>query len=689
MKKLKVNLNIFLFLLFFIIGFLINSNFVNGNIYWGQTGNTNYQSEGGNSFILYGSNSKNPTENVTYSQMEIGTSDYEPLIADLNNDGIQNIVLTNLASNTIKIYSAGGELVNEYTPDYDIMAMPTLSYYITDLWSINILTNVSSLQYSYDSDDGFFEQFDKKYNSDFYGEEFGNCTLGNSIILDYYNCYSGKNTIFDGNCIAFDKGSNKIYLRSIAGFEAGGDCDFVHFWEDSSHTLTSLISPYIDMRSRGLTSFQKVEGEDDLVINCLMKHEDYPNEPFGAEVRCDLINIVTGVVENTFLTNVLVTSGMTYEWNFDSGETSYLDFGVGSQDGTKRIYLNSYVYFTQNVDRCSSGLTIWDGGGTILYDDISYGATCTSGFSNVATADFTKDGSNELCFFKCNDTSKNFKCFDKNMNLVFEKEMFSNMSYTGSGENICPRFSIGDFMTEYDRQCITTVEGIFCFNDTTNDTIQIFNTGYTTGAGSPLVVELSDDSYLGIIYSDSSKGFILSPNVMNYSSCGNGECDDWENDFTCYVDCHSDYPDAPEVEGEYLVGTHCESDSDCAGNLKCEYGVCSLAGFNEECSTNAECLSGECVGGYCTKSGLWALLSASKTQQFGDDTHTNNFISLIIIISVASAVGIYLNIWGGIMVLFSLGIFFTLVGWLSAFILVGFFIVGIIALVFGMMLPKS
>jgi len=86
---------------------------------------------------------------------------------------------------------------------------------------------------------------------------------------------------------------------------------------------------------------------------------------------------------------------------------------------------------------------------------------------------------------------------------------------------------------------------------------------------------------------------------------------------------------------------------------------------------------------------LWSLIDNSKKQWFGDDTHTNNLLSLIFILVIAGVVGYYLQIWAGIGALFMLSIFFTLVGWLSVFILVGLFLVGAIALVFGILLKTG
>ena len=141
------------------------------------------------------------------------------------------------------------------------------------------------------------------------------------------------------------------------------------------------------------------------------------------------------------------------------------------------------------------------------------------------------------------------------------------------------------------------------------------------------------------------------------------------------------------------VGVGCDTNDDCECDL-CEYGFCALRTTNMNCVINGTsrddcCLSGSCSGGKCTKAGLWESLDASKDQQFGDSTMTNNFISLFFVIAISGFLMYYGNVIAGVFALYMLSIFFAVVGWLSPFILIGMIITGLIALVFKIMIGSG
>ena len=359
------------------------------------------------------------------------------------------------------------------------------------------------------------------------------------------------------------------------------------------------------------------------------------------------------------------------------------------QGSQKNVYISySIESWVGEQDLEMHGVAVIDLLGNILYEEDE--ATEYSDYSNIAVADFNKDGNNEMCYFNCNSDTNfiDFTCYDEDFNEIFYKNnMSEDFGYTGSNEKVCPDFVMGDFMTEYDRLCLATVEGIFCFNGT-NDTIHIYDTSYTSGIGTPLVVEVTNEGYLGVVYSDSSKSFVITPDFINYSTCGNGFCELWENSFICPEDCYYTESDI-DAEGEYREGSPCETDSDCADGLKCEYGICSKLGYNDDCTNDNDCISDSCINGKCTKPSLWQGIDASKDQLAGDDTFTNNFIALVLILGISGVLGYYGNIWAGIASLYVLGIFFTIVGWLSIIILFGFILTGVIAIVFKFMVKQG
>lgn len=121
---------------------------------------------------------------------------------------------------------------------------------------------------------------------------------------------------------------------------------------------------------------------------------------------------------------------------------------------------------------------------------------------------------------------------------------------------------------------------------------------------------------------------------------------------------------------------------------KCRYGKCEAKYSGEACLQNYECLSNRCVGNFCTDAGTWVNIEASKDSMFGGDIMTSNFISIVIMIVSAGmiAVGTGGNIFGialGIGVFYVEMLFFTIVGWLSPFILLGGIMLGLILFVFG------
>ena len=141
------------------------------------------------------------------------------------------------------------------------------------------------------------------------------------------------------------------------------------------------------------------------------------------------------------------------------------------------------------------------------------------------------------------------------------------------------------------------------------------------------------------------------------------------------------------------MGSPCESNDECRSG-KCQNGFCVLKLGREDCDFDIECLSGKCLNGKCTKPSAIQLLDASKTDQFGDDPKSNNFISLFIMVGIsltiilAGGVG-GLAVIGSILFFIVSGFFFALIGWLSPFILIGMVVSVLIIFVFFMILKGS
>jgi len=136
------------------------------------------------------------------------------------------------------------------------------------------------------------------------------------------------------------------------------------------------------------------------------------------------------------------------------------------------------------------------------------------------------------------------------------------------------------------------------------------------------------------------------------------------------------------------TGSGCSVNSDCESG-KCQGGFCVLKSDGEPCISNSQCISGECTNDKCAKTPLWDKIDYLKDESYGDDSNSNNliaillmcFISGLLVVSVAQhGGGIFAGVIG-VLSFVTLAIFFTIVGWLSPFILLGIFFIGLVIIV--------
>jgi hypothetical protein len=672
MKIKKANLILF-------VMFVFCFNLVNANYYWSQEANANYESTiAGNNYIAYGSNYRNEynmsyttgeafgnytQEGINYTMCYMTNSDYTPVSADFNRDGILEVVLTDKSINKLSIYTTKCELIDEIEVEQTIQAMPVLldvdsecineddpDNPIFELCAefspeIFVLTDEELKGYSYISAEGYFEEVVSL-----------NYTNEVDAPLEFLTCYDPVAP----KCFGLSSDHNDAIL-----FNFVGEGNIIP-------VLNELISP------DSLVEKSKYNGLSNTRIPTLplefyVPFGFYKSSPSG---------------ETNFYGNVLKGSG-DYLFGYSvpySYQISYsIDYIIDSshfiakQGNLFRLFTNQkerakYYTGSQWIYTYYSTVAAFDLSGNRLFYD-SQKHTIGKKVSNWAIADINKDGSNDACYL---DLAKNLNCYHPALNWNLELT-YNYSSLMGDNINLV----LADFYSGYgwDELCIGTVEGIFCSGE------KVYSTGQT-GDGFPITVFKDTFSNIpALIYADDSQGFIVYPDI-DVDSCGNDLCEYWENQLSCPQDCEEEFePEEPEEpQGSYSEGSPCSSASDCIGNLQCVYKVCSKVGFNQPCTIDSECVSNDCVNGKCTKPTLWQGVDASKTEQFGDDTPTNNILSIILMLVIGAMIGYYINIWAGMMALFVLGIFFTMVGWLSGFILVGLFIVGVIAIVFGLMI---
>lgn len=121
-------------------------------------------------------------------------------------------------------------------------------------------------------------------------------------------------------------------------------------------------------------------------------------------------------------------------------------------------------------------------------------------------------------------------------------------------------------------------------------------------------------------------------------------------------------------------GYPCTQNSDCESK-KCYMNHCVLGNSEDPCTLNSQCMSGVCYAGKCTNPGVWA-----QTDQllgfFAPDSTSKMFIAIIIMILSVGVILYFLRsmiAFGLILaavIFFIELLFFTIVGYLSAWILV-------------------
>jgi hypothetical protein len=185
---------------------------------------------------------------------------------------------------------------------------------------------------------------------------------------------------------------------------------------------------------------------------------------------------------------------------------------------------------------------------------------------------------------------------------------------------------------------------------------------------------------LPILESSPDGSNIPGRNIITFS--GGYGCID---DYTIYSGLDINAEPITQVEGvPFLnIGERCAANWNCFTGFCNFLSECDKKSFGATCSGNFECVSGKCAGGFCTKASLWQNVDAIKTNAGGSDTNSNNMIALIValVLGIALAGGLaYMGagivaIMGGGAVFFIALVFFTIVGWLSPFILIAAIIV--------------
>ena len=294
-------------------------------------------------------------------------------------------------------------------------------------------------------------------------------------------------------------------------------------------------------------------------------------------------------------------------------------------------------------------------------------------YSNWAVADFNLDGGNEACIHIWNSTDSlnHIVCYNSGYSAILDKVLPKHSSAIG--------LAIADFNASNGYMEAVTPEGIFQYDGAS--WVSLFNvSSYPISFdGRVQVVERDFSRSNMVIYSESTKMLVYGFDSSEAVTCGDGICSGAENPITCAVDClgNATIGFVPGI----ATGEFCVNSSQCSSG-KCLYGFCTLKDQGESCSAASQCLSAICSGGVCKKASLWKMLDAAKDVQLGDDSETNNLVSLLTLAFIGGgliATGNPIGVAVGLFFVFAGGIFFVSVGWLSFWI----FALGLIGALIG------
>lgn len=614
-------------------------------------GCSNSLATGGRGYTLYSSNVKNIFGNDTnYSKCDIGGSKFGLLAGDFDRDGISDVVRA--AASTVYVYDRNCGLIDTIQLGSDFLqAMPVLFNHDSDSYpNLILLTNEALTSWEYDPDIGnFYERMSFDLDDNIGLSDF-----------DLFTCPRDFNLTY---CMLFR--SKDIFVINMSNGTQ---------YYNKSNELT--YNAHYNTIRNGITSVNCNDGE----IRIPMCSENQVD----SEISCFFVDRHG----NETSSEIKIIDAESH--NIDSFE--YHLGTIAKSENQEMLFVHSKFKKSGNWQHVSK---VFDLDGTLLHEAMLSGARTTDNVtSNFVIADVNKDGASDICYL-INDTAAYpdtpinqiyLQCYDPFMTTVTAEFMLIGVG-NNSKLNMTNSIAMGDFVPASGLLSFATVEGLFYFDG--SEYVKLLDTGYKVGSernGTSIIYDISGSGSPVYAYSDNAVGFIIR-NVALDPLCGNGVCNEFENSFSCPEDCGVNATGTVNQSGDF-----CLTDADCQYGV-CEYGFCILAGARAECNVDADCLSGVCSNGICTIPSYWKRIDASKDQQYGDDTNTNNFIALFFMILIPAGI-IWLGrsaiaIFGAIGAFIVLSVFFLIVGYLSAFIFIGIVLVMLLIIVFAFMLGSS
>ena len=587
------------------------------------------------SFYAYSSGDNNVVGNLGYQACFIPASEYTPVGYDFDDDAVVEFIITE--STYASIYDANCNIKDSLDPGYNIIAEPVLTNYDNDAYpEIAILTETQLYLYEYSpANDSYDIVKSMPTGLKLYG---GLICTHDRVVGGYTSeiCIASMNTTQAK--VVFDLNADTVKNATDSG-------------------ATSHISG-----TRGMTyTRDPSDSEDILIPRCNRAIVDVSNK-----LECNIFNVSGNETSFQYRTGNIGNTITSIQW---------VSTFIGKLGGA--YYLFSSGRYTINAVGTRYISLISDLTGTSRYERISANPSSNWVISRYNTV----SGTNYACIFLNDTGSVNLICYDAAFNIAYN---ISYLGYLNSTEGMI----MADFNGSDSFLGIATGEGIFYRNKVYN----VSGLPYSASMkGSLMTISqtyLFGNTYVKVpfyAYTDGTDAFIMRVPYVTTSQCGNSVCDAGEDEFSCPDDCSINSTGIGN-----MTGTPCSGDDQCMSG-KCQDGYCVLKLGNEDCENDAQCLSGFCTYGKCQKPGIWALIDAGKDEQFGDDTNSNNIVALIIILGGAAGI-IIASVkashgLAGVIVamIWAMGsaIFFTIVGWLSVFIMFGMFIVTLLLLVLG------
>lgn len=581
--------------------------------------------------------------NSSYSACNIGASATLPIVVDFNFDGYGDILTS--SSNIFYLYNRDCELMTSFTP------------------------NVGSTKYNPVID-----------NPD--GDNYINIYIGNNSALADYE--------FNDDTIEFEFISVSNKNNVLAGNYV---CPFLsnYCYAPVGSVGGNMYMTKIDLNNMLVVDYGLVGGTNGAVLSTNLHNglHSYRNVYAGGGYYYrmpilfvdDTSNDLTLAVRDT--NNATLGSATIQAMTGTSANLLYYDAFYAKLGNN--IYLFVSYVVNNDVSYDYVGHKILDISSLMeLYANNNF-TTINKGFnmvSNWVVGDFNQNGDNEACFLYgygyapgfINKTNNYFTCLESASGVETNIDVTDIMSIN--------HIAMADFVSNNDYSEIVTCEGIFQYNG--SHFTKILDTDIDGNCtGDVEVFRDGSSGFMTALYTDSTQGFLIRSSEVG-SNCGDGICGLYENPYNCLEDCNITTDETAGLD----TNTASNNASNCASGY-IEYGKCALKPFKMGCDADSECLSNSCVNGICDDSDVWTKFDNAKDQLYGDSDEANNFLSLIIVLGV----GIFIAMQGGIFV--SLGwivlstIFFTIVGWLSAFFLVGMILLGLILLVLGVVIKGS